>query len=357
MLNMFFKPFYWFLGSSEEEQTTVSPQHNHKKRPHSILNQKEKAHHKRPKTRKAEVIDLSIDDSSEDEEAEAASSPSALEFICDKENGLSFSCPSSNLLHEQNLAKLKDKYSRDSTIQSVDPKAEERLRFKKTDIEPEELWMSSILIRKFAQKLEQIHTDFKFIDYGLTIIPFLQDLQSGSETPEALEETQDEGFVQIPLKQILKKAAEQLKGKKHVAISVNDGSHYYSLLADLTDLEYIKIYGSDSLDMLQHHAEYLKNTSTYFSKLHPEAIIAYESFKMPNQQNIYDCGVSLCALMEKHARGEFNLNIFEAFSKQEFFNYSPYRQHIAEVLTIDEAAPEDSDSSNAAKHKKRHAKK
>lgn len=355
MLNMFFKPFYWFWGQNEEEQTTVVPQHNHKKRPHSILNQKEKTHPKRPKTR--EVVDLSINDSSEDEQAEAASSSSALEFICDKKNGLSFSCPASNLLHEQNLAKLKDKYARDSTIQSVDPKAEERLRFKKADIEPEELWMSSILIRQFAQKLEQIHPDFKFIDYGLTIIPFLQDLQSRSETPEALEETQDEGFVQIPLKQILEKAAEQLKGKKHVAISVNDGSHYYSLLADLTDLECIKIYGSDSLDMLQHHAEYLKNTSTYFSKLYPEAIIAYESFKMPNQQNIYDCGVSLCALMEKHARGEFNLNIFEAFSKQEFFNYSPYRQHIAEVLAIDEAAPEDSDSSNAVKHKKRHANK
>lgn len=326
MFNAFLRSFYWFLGQSEETQVITTPEHGHKKRPRPTVDRAEKTHSKRQKTENPESIDLTNNDLGKDKETP--------EFICDKRKGLRFSCSSSTSTHAHNLAKLKEKYSNDREIQSIAPRIEACLRFKEKGIAPEELWLSSIIIRKFAQKLEHIHSDFKFIDYSLTVIPFLYDLQSETQ---ASEEEQDEGFVQIPFKQILRKAVEQLKDKKHVAISINDGSHYYSLLVDLTDVECIKIYGSDSLDMLQHHAEYLQNASTYFSALYPEAIIAYEAFKIPNQQNIYDCGVSLCALMEKHARGEFKSNTLQAFSKQEFFNYGPYRQRIADILLIDEA--------------------
>lgn len=326
MLDMFFKPLAWFFSQTEEPQPVVAQENDNKKRARSNESEEEgvEPKSKRKRTVKSKTIDL-VEDSDTEADAQAQFT---LELLCDKRRGLSFSCAASNVTHTQNLSKLREKYLSDRIIQAMDQDAVDRLRFMGKSIQPKDLWLSGVLIRKFAQKLEIFNPDFKFIDYKETVIPLLKELKS-KENVKASKG--------LRIKSLEEENAERMNGIKRVAISANDGSHYYTILVDLTDIEHIKIYGSDSLDMLKQHAEYFSDISEYFAALYPESMITSATFKMPNQQNIYDCGVSFCALMEKHARGEFNRDMQEAFAQQASFNYGPYRQHIVDVLLMDDA--------------------
>lgn len=198
-------------------------------------------------------------------------------------------------------------------------------------------WLEFTMIQTFAKKLMQQHTEFLFLEYSSVMGPFERQVNLGRQArfPIVIEDSDDELSTITPepsFEEYIQTQKKRFDGKQKIAVSVNDGGHYYIILLDLSDSSNLQFVVMDSLNCQGNHKKFMLNLVDFLATVLPHVEkCSGRSIRMPKQTNNDDCGVSLCGMMALFVKNELK-PLIQSLQVQESFDYSPFRQHIAQVL-------------------------